>query len=396
MLERLLLVERSEDLFVTVCDITDRAGSARPSRTASPATRAAAHRRDRRPRARTTTAAARPARRHRRHGAGRPRRPRSARRGRCCMFTDGLFEVRSRTEARNGSASTASSRCSTGLLADRRGDGDHLDRLLELVEASHGGPLDDDVALLAAPVAPRSVTTPPAPGAARRADAPDAGRRGVRRHRADRAGVARASSAWAFDRQVDARRPGARPGRPRRDHRARRVRGARRPGDRGARLRARRDPQFLDPVRRSGQRDQAAEHRGGCGALVAGDAGARSASRRRSTPRRRPWQRDAAPTRLIAAAQSDRGRPRATPRCSTGARSSSTRCAAATRALDDALTRRAPSARSTRSRRRRTRSSCSRSSVVALLVACAVVIWVGLRRLVLDADRPPRRPTPGG
>jgi len=144
MLERLLLVERSQDLFVTVCDLT-----------ISPDRRTARYRLAGHPTPMVMDATS---------VRELPDANRSVPLGvtsnatwptafhsfdsewALLMFTDGLFEVR---------AGPGSERLGIeGLIAllegllPLDGAGVRLDRLLELVEESHGGPLDDDVALL--------------------------------------------------------------------------------------------------------------------------------------------------------------------------------------------------------------------------------------------------------
>jgi serine phosphatase RsbU (regulator of sigma subunit) len=144
MLERLLLVERSEDLFVTVCDVTiapdRRAARYRLAGHPSPMVIDATTVRELPDENRSvplgvTSDARWPTAVHSFDAQWA-----------LLMFTDGLFEVRSGPgTARLGVDGLLT--LLAGLLpldpAGRR-----LDRLLELVEASHGGPLDDDVALL--------------------------------------------------------------------------------------------------------------------------------------------------------------------------------------------------------------------------------------------------------
>ena len=62
------------------------------------------------------------------------------------MFTDGLFEVRSGPGTERLGVDGLLTLLEGLLPLDHAGL--QLDRLLELVEDSHGGPLDDDVALL--------------------------------------------------------------------------------------------------------------------------------------------------------------------------------------------------------------------------------------------------------
>jgi serine phosphatase RsbU (regulator of sigma subunit) len=144
MLERLLLVERIEDLFVTVCDLT-----VRPDRR-SVAYRLAGHPapllidgtvhqlRDER---RGLPLGIAPDARWETHEHPVPGE------WSVVMFTDGLFEVR-----RGEGSERLGLEGLIALLEPLLGHGDdgaQLDRLLELIEASHGGPLDDDVAVLA-------------------------------------------------------------------------------------------------------------------------------------------------------------------------------------------------------------------------------------------------------
>jgi serine phosphatase RsbU (regulator of sigma subunit) len=144
MLERLLLVERNEDLFVTVFDLTiapDRrsaryrlAGHPTPMVIEGTSVRELpdAHRGV--PIGITTGASWRTATEH--FDADWT----------LLMFTDGLFEVRSGPSSER--LGVDGLRTMLTGLAPLDGAGDQLDRLLALVEESHGGPLDDDVALL--------------------------------------------------------------------------------------------------------------------------------------------------------------------------------------------------------------------------------------------------------
>jgi serine phosphatase RsbU (regulator of sigma subunit) len=144
MLERLLLVERSEDLFVTVCDLTvapdRRSVSYRLAGHPSPMVFDATSVRELPDENRSVPLGVT-------NDASWPTAVQSFEADwALLMFTDGLFEVRS---------GPGSDRLGIdGLLAlldgllPLDGAGVGLDRLLELVEESHGGPLDDDVALL--------------------------------------------------------------------------------------------------------------------------------------------------------------------------------------------------------------------------------------------------------
>ncbi len=143
-LEELLLVERIGDPFVTVCDLT-----VRPDRR-SVGYRLAGHPapllvtdsvRELPDDARGLPIGIAPDARWETHTE--PLEPDWT----ILMFTDGLFEVR-RGEGSERLGIEGLVSMLTGLLAvdDSR---DRLDRLLSLVEASHSGPLDDDVAVLA-------------------------------------------------------------------------------------------------------------------------------------------------------------------------------------------------------------------------------------------------------
>jgi serine phosphatase RsbU (regulator of sigma subunit) len=144
MLERLLILERTGDLFVTVCDITIA-----PDRAAM-RYRLAGHPAPLVLRGRDVTEL----------DDSRRGLPLGITAGdgwldhdvalsadwAVLMFTDGLFE---------GRTGAGSARLGVDGLIEMLGDllpidetGDQMDRLLELVEAAHGGPLDDDVAVL--------------------------------------------------------------------------------------------------------------------------------------------------------------------------------------------------------------------------------------------------------
>jgi serine phosphatase RsbU (regulator of sigma subunit) len=144
MLERLLLVERSEDLFVTVCDVTIA-----PDRTTA-RYRLAGHPTPMLLDA-TTVRELPDDNRGVPLGVSTGSKWPSAVQAlgptwTLLMFTDGLFEVRSGP----GSERLGVDGLLTMLegLLPLDGPGDQLDRLLALVEDSHGGPLDDDVAML--------------------------------------------------------------------------------------------------------------------------------------------------------------------------------------------------------------------------------------------------------
>jgi serine phosphatase RsbU (regulator of sigma subunit) len=144
MLERLLLVERSEDLFVTVCDLTIAPGGS------SVGYRLAGHPApllidangvreldgsERRVPIGVSTGTVWPTAVH---DLGTE--------WTLLLFTDGLFEVRTGTGSdRLGLDGLTTLVESLLPISD---DSGHLDRLLKLVEESHGGALDDDVALL--------------------------------------------------------------------------------------------------------------------------------------------------------------------------------------------------------------------------------------------------------
>ncbi len=144
MLERLLLVERIEDLFVTVCDLT-----------VAPDRRSVAYRLAGHPAPLLIEDSVRElADDHRGVPLGVVSDTSWATETRSLgpswtllMFTDGLFEVR-RGEGSERLGVDGLITMLIGLLAVDD-DREQLDRLLELVEASHGGPLDDDVAVLA-------------------------------------------------------------------------------------------------------------------------------------------------------------------------------------------------------------------------------------------------------
>lgn len=144
MLERLLLVERNEDLFVTVCDLTiapDRASAryrlaGHPTPMMINATTVRELPDDNRgvPLG-VTTGSTWPS-------AVLTLGPEWT----LLMFTDGLFEVRSGPGSERLGIDGLLRLITSLLPLD--GTGEQLDRLLQLVEDSHGGPLDDDVALL--------------------------------------------------------------------------------------------------------------------------------------------------------------------------------------------------------------------------------------------------------
>ncbi len=144
MLERLLLVERIEDLFVTVCDLT-----------VAPDRRSVGYRLAGHPAPLLIEDSVRElADDHRGVPLGVASDTFWATGTRSLgpswtllMFTDGLFEVR-RGEGSERLGVDGLITMLIGLLAVDD-DREQLDRLLELVEASHGGPLDDDVAVLA-------------------------------------------------------------------------------------------------------------------------------------------------------------------------------------------------------------------------------------------------------
>jgi serine phosphatase RsbU (regulator of sigma subunit) len=144
MLERLLVVERGEDLFVTVCDVTVSADRARveyrlaghpaPLVVEGDAVEEVADD-DRGVPLGVVT------------GARWPTRTRVVRPPwTLLMFTDGLFEVR-----RGAGPERLGVPGLVGLLRELLPLGprsDHLDALLETVQRLHGGPFDDDVALV--------------------------------------------------------------------------------------------------------------------------------------------------------------------------------------------------------------------------------------------------------
>jgi serine phosphatase RsbU (regulator of sigma subunit) len=144
MLERLLVVERGEDLFVTVCDVTVSADRSRVEY------RLAGH-----PAPLMIEGDSVEEVPDADRGVplgviadGRwPTRTREVRSPwRMLMFTDGLFEVR-----RGAGPERLGVPGIVGLLRDLLPLGprsDHLDALLETVQRMHGGPLDDDVALV--------------------------------------------------------------------------------------------------------------------------------------------------------------------------------------------------------------------------------------------------------
>jgi serine phosphatase RsbU (regulator of sigma subunit) len=144
MLEQLLLVERIEDLFVTVCDLTvapDRSSvEYRLAGHPSPLLLGASVRQlpdGERGLPLGIVSGTRWTTHH--HAVGDE--------WTVLMFTDGLFEVR-RGEGSERLGLDGLIAMLDGLLT-AADDREQLDRLLELVEASHGGPLDDDVAVLA-------------------------------------------------------------------------------------------------------------------------------------------------------------------------------------------------------------------------------------------------------
>jgi serine phosphatase RsbU (regulator of sigma subunit) len=145
MLERLLLVERIEDLFVTVCDLTvapdRRSVGYRLAGHPSPLLIDESVRElpdDRRGVPLGVTSDAQWATQVQPLGGSWT----------LLMFTDGLFEVR-RGEGSERLGVDGLITMLHGLLAVTDDELEPLDRLLVLVEASHGGPLDDDVAMLA-------------------------------------------------------------------------------------------------------------------------------------------------------------------------------------------------------------------------------------------------------
>ena len=140
-----------------------------------------------------------------------------------------------------------------------------------------------------------------------------------------------------------------------------------------------RDQQFLDPYT-AGRREQAVATRR-LRALVAGDPVLEARVEALDAAATR-WQGDGA-TRLIAAARSNR-----TDLANTALIERSKAQFDAVRnqytRLGAALSTARRSALDEIQQARRPRSSSSAIVVIAVLVACAVVIWVGLRRLVIS------------
>ncbi len=144
MLERLLVVERGEDLFVTVCDVTvsaDRrlveyrlAGHPAPLLIAGETVEEVPDDDRGVPLGVVTD------------GRWPTRTQTVASPWTFLMFTDGLFEVR-----RGAGPERLGVDGLIGLVREQLPLGprsDHLDALLEAVQGTHGGPLDDDVALV--------------------------------------------------------------------------------------------------------------------------------------------------------------------------------------------------------------------------------------------------------
>lgn len=144
MLERLLVVERSEDLYVTVCDVTVSADRRRID------LRLAGH-----PAPLLITGATVQEVEDDHRGvplgvmsdAAWPTRAVTVEvPWTLLLFTDGLYEVRSGAGSERLGVDGLVGLLEHLLPLGERSD--HLDELLEAVQRSHGGPLDDDVALV--------------------------------------------------------------------------------------------------------------------------------------------------------------------------------------------------------------------------------------------------------